>query len=330
MDKILTISIAAYNVEGFIEKNLKSIVRSKCVNKVEVIVVNDGSMDRTDGIVKKYIAKYPESIRLISKKNGGYGSTVNESIKIASGKYFRLLDGDDWVDSEELDEFIRCLEERDEDLVLSPFYKVNEQTGEKTKVSLKNLSINNIEDKNSYRIDQIIDKVNIFMHGFTFKTDIYKKNNQELTEKCFYTDNEFIFYHLNDVKTVYLTDCYVYCYRVGLNEQSISIKGYQRHYTDHIKVIDSLIDYYEQNKDNMVPQIKEVYQKRITELICIQYKIILYLKDKNIKQLHLFDQHLQQVSTYFYNRSGQRKFVKLIRFTKGMGMKALKLVIKFD
>jgi len=86
MEKILSVSVAAYNVEKFIEKNLDSFVDSEAKEDIEILVTDDGSKDETTNIVKKYETKYPGVVRLIQQKNAGPGSTVNSGIKHATGK----------------------------------------------------------------------------------------------------------------------------------------------------------------------------------------------------------------------------------------------------
>lgn len=70
MEKILTISIAAYNAEKDISNCLNSLINSKEFSKLDIIVVNDGSTDQTVEITNKYVEKYKQSIRLINKENG--------------------------------------------------------------------------------------------------------------------------------------------------------------------------------------------------------------------------------------------------------------------
>ena len=108
--KILTISIAAYNVERFISNTLDSLVSLsgeslEMLKRLEIIVVNDGSKDNTENIVKKYVDKYPFAVNLITKENGGYGSTINVAAKAANGKYFKLLDGDDTFITENISDY---------------------------------------------------------------------------------------------------------------------------------------------------------------------------------------------------------------------------------
>ena len=82
MEKILSVSIASYNVEKFIRKALDSCCVPEIMDRLEVLVVNDGSTDCTLEIAREYETQYPQTFRVIDKKNGGYGSTVNASIMV--------------------------------------------------------------------------------------------------------------------------------------------------------------------------------------------------------------------------------------------------------
>ena len=108
-NKILTISVAAYNLENMIKENLDSFICCKEKENIEVIVTDDGSKDNTSKIVEEYEKKYPGIIKLVKQKNQGAGSTVNSGIKNAKGKYFKMIDGDDWVEPENLDKLINYL-----------------------------------------------------------------------------------------------------------------------------------------------------------------------------------------------------------------------------
>ena len=121
-EKILSISVAAYNVEKYLVKLFEFLNISPEVNqKIEVIIVNDGSTDKTLEIANRFKSQYPQSVVIIDKKNGGYGSTINSSIAIAKGKYFKILDGDDWFNKNTLEDFLEFLENEEVDLVISPY-----------------------------------------------------------------------------------------------------------------------------------------------------------------------------------------------------------------
>jgi glycosyltransferase involved in cell wall biosynthesis len=95
--KILTVSVSAYNVENYIDEALsKFLVLGDMLNDIEILIIDDGGTDRTKDIALMYAQKYPETYKFIHKQNGGWGSTVNTGIRLASGKYFKQLDGDDY------------------------------------------------------------------------------------------------------------------------------------------------------------------------------------------------------------------------------------------
>ena len=129
MKKILSISVAAYNLESMIRQCLDSFVHPEILEKVEVLVTDDGSKDHTREIVKEYEEKYPGTFKLIAQKNAGPGSTVNSGIAHASGKYFRMVDGDDWVNTKDMPAYLDYLETHDTDMVCTSFCCVDNDTG---------------------------------------------------------------------------------------------------------------------------------------------------------------------------------------------------------
>ena len=122
MNKILTIVVPTYNVEKYLSRCLDSLLYDEKTNKkLEIIVVNDGSKDNSLKIANEYKEKYPDSVLVIDKENGGHGSTINAGLKIATGKYFRVIDSDDWVNIDEFPSYINDLEKLNSDIVLTNF-----------------------------------------------------------------------------------------------------------------------------------------------------------------------------------------------------------------
>ena len=101
--KLLSISIASYNAASTLEKCLNSMVSSRYLDDLEILVINDGSTDETLVIGNEFQSKYPSSVIVVDKINGGHGSTINTSISLATGKYYKTVDADDWVETENLD-----------------------------------------------------------------------------------------------------------------------------------------------------------------------------------------------------------------------------------
>ena len=133
MEKILTVVIPSYNVERFLQETLESFVEERVLKDIEVLVVDDGSKDGTAEIGKAFEQMYPGTFRVISKENGGHGSTINKGIEQCQGKYFKVVDGDDWVNTEDFCILVDKLKTCEADYVVTNYYEVNDQTGEKTK-----------------------------------------------------------------------------------------------------------------------------------------------------------------------------------------------------
>ena len=122
-DKLLSIVVPTYNIAQYIDKCIESFkqVDKKYYSTFEVIVVNDGSTDNSLKIVERLIADTQLDIRVITKANGGHGSTINVGINEATGKFFKVIDGDDWIDVSNFEIFIKKLEKADVDLVITDY-----------------------------------------------------------------------------------------------------------------------------------------------------------------------------------------------------------------
>ena len=127
MDKLLSIVVPVYKVEKYIGKCLDSLIVSDDVmEKMEVIVVNDGTPDNSALIAKEYEKRYPDIIRVIDKENGGHGSAWNRGVEEAQGKYISFLDSDDWLTN--FREFVLKLEKTDTDLVFTNLVCVHQES----------------------------------------------------------------------------------------------------------------------------------------------------------------------------------------------------------
>lgn len=180
VEKILSISIAAYNVENYLEQTLKSLVCSNTImEKMEVLIIDDGSTDQTALIAQKYVDNYPNTFILIQKKNGGHGSTLNCAVSQAHGKYFKMLDGDDWYETNNLQKLILELEYADSDIVLSPYKKIYEND-----CRIDEINRHNLIERKKYNICDLNDSLIEIAYAaeMTVRMDILKGNEFCLTE----------------------------------------------------------------------------------------------------------------------------------------------------
>ena len=307
--KILSVSIASYNVEKFLDQTLESCLVPEIMDRLEVIIVNDGSKDGTADVAKKYTEKWPDTFILVDKENGGYGSTVNAGIKTATGKYFRLLDGDDWFDKDGLREFIGILEQAQEDMVIARFRRVFESDGHTEERD---------EGENvpfvTGTFDELPDKAWFTMHAITYRTSLLKENNVTITEHCFYTDQEYDLLPLRWVNTVRIAPVTVYCYRIGRGEQSVSVAGLEKHYNEQTIVLKKLYNVYsdvhkrQNKKDNY---IYKYFVKRTR--FQIRTYLVISKSEQHKKELVDFMNYLKAQQPDIYgDLLKQSKFVKLL------------------
>lgn len=275
MEKILSVSVAAYNLESMIRQCLDSFIRPEILEKVEVLVTDDGSKDQTREIVAEYEKKYPGSFRLIVQKNAGPGSTVNSGLAHATGKYFRMVDGDDWVNTNEMEAYLTYLEEHDTDMVCTSYCCVDHETGKKRLEMLKT----DIMDR-EIQFEQVANDLFLAMHNVTYKTSILKENSIRL-DNGFYTDLEYLLFPTPYIHTVAFLSQTIYMYRVSLSTQSMNIKSLQKNVQMHRDVLEHLLREYEayHMSAHWNASIGSYYCKRIAATVGTQLSIYLSFKD---------------------------------------------------
>ena len=195
----LTIIIAAYNVEKYIEKCLTSLVNQTYKN-LEILVVNDGSTDNTKKLIEKYEKEY-ENLKLLNKENGGLSSARNFGLKNTKTKYVTFVDGDDYLELSTYELIMKKIEEEKADLGIFNFKKVYSQKIINSKLDKK------IYNKNflKYLFSKSAE-VDIVVWNKIFKTDIILKNQIYFENRAYFEDTGFIFRYLYFVKKVSLVE----------------------------------------------------------------------------------------------------------------------------
>lgn len=119
---MVSIIVPVYNGEKSIERCLRSI-QNQSYKNIEVIVVNDGSTDHTERVIRKYVER-DSRFHCIRKENSGVSDSRNRAMAAAKGEYFQFVDGDDWLVKQATEEFVRTAQLYDCDMVISDFYRV--------------------------------------------------------------------------------------------------------------------------------------------------------------------------------------------------------------
>ncbi len=298
--KTLTISIASYNIEKFINNTLENLCKEDVIDDLEIIIVNDGSKDNTLSIAKEYEIRYPESIVIINKENGGYGSTINASLPVAKGKYYKLLDGDDWYDYNNLKKLIIFLKKTDADLVITPHIQVIDETREEEIIKpFDDSLVNKMFTYKEYPVNN-----RICMHQACFKTRSIQNEEISISEKCFYTDTEYLLKCMSKCDTLVYVDYPVYMYRIGLDEQSMSVEGMKKHYKDAVKSYKELIRFRNEDQNN-----KE-YNRYLDEAMISlgrYYLNLFFILDRDKKKEYVeFDKYIAENAGDIYDKMSSR------------------------
>lgn len=251
--KLLSIAIPCYNSQDYMANCIESLLTGG--EDVEILVINDGSKDRTAQIADEYAAKYPTIVKAIHKENGGHGSGVNAGIENATGLYFKVVDSDDWVKQEAYQEILDKLRElaggeKMLDMLVSNF--VYEKEGEKRKKVMHYRHI--LPQGRMFTWDEcghFPPGKYILMHSVIYRTKLLRECGLHLPEHTFYVDNIYVFEPLPYVRTLYYLDVNFYRYYIGRADQSVNEKVMIGRIDQQIKVNKLMVDYMVEKRKNL-------------------------------------------------------------------------------
>ena len=334
MGKLLTVSIAAYNVEAYIKKTLDSFCDDIILesNEIEVLIIDDGSRDKTCEIVQEYVDKYPTVFRLIKKENGGHGSTINRGILEATGKYFRVVDGDDYVNTKYFIEFLKYIEKVNTDMVVADFRCVD---------SKGNTYVDNyieahgkgcfekLKDNMVYDFD--CEKFNNVLFGLstvTIKTELLRKAKVHITENCFYVDIEFIVWCLILAKTFMYFKHPVYMYfKDPTGNNSVSKTNMIKNIAMQKKVSLRCAQIYNTSCDYLQFNRKKIILDRIAGIISSTIRTYLLMQNSR-KKIKKFDEELMNVSKELWFELKRDNFINKIRIMDYMLVPFMRVMYK--
>lgn len=325
MSKVLTVSIAAYNMEQFIRQTLDSIIDADVIDDLEVFVIDDGGTDHTLEIAREYAALYPNSIFPVHKENGGYGTTVNYSMTHASGKFFKLLDGDDWFDREALVQLVSNLKSFNDDsidAVIHPYYKgPNENELQKVDFDVfpwgKKIHLGDFSGDKPFSMWSIV-----------YSTKILKACELKLPAHLMYTDQLYSVIPLTRCREIFFLKEYVYCYRIGREDQSASRTSRIKYSQDMLSIVEKLCTYYSEHNDEygvrtgyIVSRISKYYVQAIKTLL------LKPITEQSICEIKAFEKDIKSIASEIYRNATQYgKIGLLINLARKTNYYALWLV----
>lgn len=320
---VLSVVVPSYNVEPFLRNTVFSLINHPLSHKIEVIIVNDGSKDDTAKIANELVklskTKNGSIVTLIDKENGGHGSTINAGIAKAKGKYFRLLDGDDYVFTDNFIKLIEILEKEESDIVLTDLI---EDYGISAEMIFKDYYRALIPGQ-----QRDLDFMHANGYGFgewgpllsttNVKTDILKRADFKIDENCFYVDMEYNFIIYTLSKTVAYYPIIIYSYYLGRIGQSMSKESLKRNVLHHEKVTLRLLAEYEKRKSTL-SEGKRIYlkNKMIIPMCKSQYYIATEMFNDG-KHFLSFDEKFRDYPDFYNNPEIAGKIVRLHRKTRG-------------
>lgn len=259
--KLLSVIIPCYNSEEYMRNCIDSLLVLNR-NDIEIIIVNDGSRDGTYEYAELYKKQYPGIIKTIHQENGGHGEAINSGLKLASGRYFKVVDSDDWVDREAFEKVVKTLKYFDRknneiDMLISNFVYEKEGASQKKVMNYnKMLPENRVfewDDVKSIKVGKYI-----LMHSVIYRTSLLKEINLSLPKHTFYVDNLFVYIPLIYVKKMYYLSVDFYRYFIGRDDQSVNEQVMIRRIDQQIRVNTLMLEHY----SSFVDKIKTIKLKR--------------------------------------------------------------------
>ncbi|KNB61247.1 glycosyltransferase [Chryseobacterium sp. Hurlbut01] len=246
--KLLSIVIPIYNVELYLEKCLESItsqINSYNDQEIEVILVNDGSLDNSKNIAKKYSEKF-DYITLISQENKGLSEARNHGLEISKGKYVWFLDSDDWIAEQSLNNILEIIKKDQVEVIIVGLgeYKNGQLIKEFIPGNNQN-GMNVLRDQN-YFVGAVVYVMNI---------SFLKKNKLKFYKGIYHEDEEFTNRMLYLAKNIESINKLIYC--VNVREGSITRSSNPKKSFDLLIVI-SQLHLFMQNVEE-----KDIYYNRI-------------------------------------------------------------------
>lgn len=243
-------------MEAYIGKCLDSLLIPE-FDQVEVLVVNDGSKDRSSEIAHSYAERYPDSIRVIDKPNGNYGSCINAALPQCTGRYVKILDADDTFDTNAFSEFVRKLQAIDTDAVITEYKKIDSNGNCFTSIPYYSTVPEYERPIETNKSALICGQHYINMHRLSYKLDLLKGINYIQTEGISYTDTEWAIIPLYHCKDFTCFDLIVYCYLIGREGQTMSPEQLSKSVNQLSIVFKHLVDFYVDYPDKA--PLKKVY-----------------------------------------------------------------------
>lgn len=263
----VSVIVPIYNVEKYIEKCLESLV-NQTLKEIQIILVNDGSKDKSGEIAKKYAQKYKDKIIYLEKENGGLSDARNYGIPYAEGEYIAFIDSDDYIEKNAYEEMYHKAIEEQSDYVECDFIweypnkmKIDRYTEYKnSKEMLKNVRV--IAWNKLIKRSIIVENNILFPKGLRYEDVEFTYKLIPHLNKCSHVDKPFIHY---------------------IQRENSIINNQNERNADIFTVLDNVIKYYKDN--NLYEEYREEMEYTYARyLLCRSFTRICKIKDKDTRK----------------------------------------------
>lgn len=287
----ISIIVPIYNAENYLDKCIESLL-NQTKKEIEIILINDGSTDNSEKIIKSYKDK---RIKYFKNENQGIGKTRNFGIEKAKGKYLMFVDSDDYIDKNMAKLMFDKAFSNSLDMVVCDYYKViNNENIEEKLPSFKPTTLKNSPN--------LLYDINLSPWNKIYKTSLVKDNNIRFVEDLKYEDAPFVIETLDKANKIgKVNKCLNYYVIHGNSETTVRDKRV----FDILKIVDKIRKYFK-GKDYIKESLDKLTVRIITNYT-IQQRV---QKDKKIGMQFIeesFKYLNQEVSDYKNNKYYQSR-----------------------
>ena len=273
--KTITFAVPCYNSAAYMDKCIESLLALEDgEGDIEILIVDDGSnKDETPKKADEWHERYPDTVFAIHKENGGHGSAVNVGLANARGRYFKVVDSDDWIDKDAMAEILPYLRRQSElknacDLVIGNYVYEKVYEGTRTVIDYANVFPTDREftwdDIGRFKPSQYL-----LMHSVIYRTELLRDVGLVLPEHCFYVDNIFVYVPLPVVYSIRYFNVDMYRYFIGREGQSVNEDIMMSRIDQQIRITRFMIDSVDTDVDVVQKKLRRYMENYLSMMMCI-------------------------------------------------------------
>ncbi|PKF76222.1 glycosyltransferase [Chryseobacterium sp. PMSZPI] len=303
----VSIIVPVYNVENYLAKCLDSLVNQSLQN-IEILVINDGSKDGSEEIIKDYAQKHPEKVRAFTKDNGGLSDARNFGIDKAVGDYIGFVDSDDYVTETMFEEMLLLAEKHMTKMVICNIQKVDENGNVTQKLTQLPNMPEKIELEHNF---SVFSDISYFACNKLFKKELF--NQKRFKKGIHFEDIQLIPQLLLECEVIAQTQNFHYQY---LERTDSITKTHTQKGLDILKAVADVENIFHESK--YAHKTKELKNFQIFEGVYSFLAYLAFVKDEEIfygmaDQLDVFikKRHIKIQDILNYSRFGKNYLLSL-------------------